>query len=224
MNLYFHETIDPVRAPGAHTRFLEQLGEVVQKEGNAEGSTGSECVAAWVPIFLTGHWPQIVTFWEMPGGWEGFADHFDHNPALFHSPLDRWYSERSGGFDRVAVGTSYTPSREELVAKGNAPVILQQLVTLRPGGSQAYLQRLEKIHEALQEHFPFGLLGAYETAFRNGTEAILLWSFPDIKTLVDIQARPEKVPALQQWLAYSREAETAHVGAILRPTSWSPLR
>ncbi len=224
MPLYFHETIDPVRAPGAHTRFLEQLGEVVQKEGNAEGSTGSECVAAWVPIFLTGHWPQIVTFWEMPGGWEGFADHFDHNPALFHTPLDRWYGERSGGYDRILVSTGYTPVRADLLDAGSAPVVLQQFVNLRPGRSGAYLERLGGVKEAMQDRFPFELLGAYDIALRNGSEALLLWRFPDLKTLVEIQQRPHQVPALRQWLDYSQQEETAHVGSILRPVSWSPLR
>ncbi|HKU96277.1 MAG TPA: hypothetical protein VJR58_13425 [Vineibacter sp.] len=225
MTLYFHETLDPVRQPGAHTRYLDELGKVVRTEGNARGSAGSACIAAWVPVFLTGAWPQIVTLWEMPGGWDGFAGHFDSTPALFHEPLERWYGERSGGFDRVLVGTDYTPNRAAMIASGRrAPVVLQQIVSLASGGASAYLQRLGDMREPIDASGQFSLLGAYEVAFRNGSEAVVLWSFPDMRTLSRMQARPDDVPAYAEWVRESQRLERTHVGLVLRPTDWSYVR
>src|SRR5438874_7745265 len=126
MQIYFHETLDPVRRPGAHTRYLSELGKIVRSQGNAEGSAGGQLIAMWAPIFLTAQWPQLVSLWQAPAGWEGFADHFDNNPELFHKPLERWYGERSGGFDRLLIGTEYTPTRDTLLAEQRrAPVVLQ---------------------------------------------------------------------------------------------------
>ena len=223
--LYFHEVIDPVRQPGAHTRYLETLGHLVQTEGNARGSASNGCVAAWVPLFLTGRWPEIVTFWEMQGGWEGFGAHFDATPALFHEPLERFYGERSGGFDRVLIGMDYAISRDEMLTRGwRAPVVLQQTITLPVGGARDYLARLGDAAPAIEGPGAPRLFGAYETAFRHGSEAIVLWAFDDFRSLSGIQAAPDSVPGWARWLDASSALERAHSGLVLRPAEWSPLR
>ncbi|WP_433241749.1 hypothetical protein ACQPYK_36785 [Streptosporangium sp. CA-135522] len=225
MHIYLHETIDPVRSPGAHNRYLDEIGHVVATEGNAKGSAGGRCIANWVPVFLTGQWPQIIGFWQMPGGWDGFADHFDTHPELFHEPLERWYGERSGGFDRVLIGTDYTPTLDEIVESGTrAPVVLHETIRVRPGDTPEYLDCVGALKEALGSMYGFGVLGAYEVAFRNQSEAIVIWSFPDFKTLVRTQSAPEEFPELQAWREKSTQLETANTGVVVRPTSWSPLR
>lgn len=224
MTIYFHETLDPVRQPGAHTRFLRELGEIVNTEGNAKGSVGSECVALWAPVFVTGTWPQIIGFWEMPTGWAGFADHFDNNPSLFHEPLDRWYGERSGGFDRILVPTDYTRTLSELKESGvRAPVVLQQTITLSPGGAEEYLELFRDASKAISDTEIFTPFGAYEVAFRNGTEVMLHWAFPDVATVAAAESNSAQHPELRSWIEKSRSLEVNHTGIVLRPTWWSPL-
>jgi hypothetical protein len=224
-NLYFHETLDPVRAPGAHTRYLEELGNIVTTIGNAEGSAGAECVAAWVPIFLNGDWPRIVTFWEMPGGWDGFAGHFEQRKELFHGPLERWYGERSGGFDRILVGSSFTPSRDQLLRAGRrAPVVLQEIVDVRCGGAEAYLESLAQLAPTLDANSGLDLIGGYQTAFRAGTEVMLLWACADIRTLARLQAEPDAFPVYAAWRKTAESRELGYRALIMRPTDWSPLR
>jgi hypothetical protein len=223
MTVFLHETLDPVPQPGAATRYLDELGEVVRTEGNAEGSAGGRCIAAWVPVFLTGRWPQIVTFWQMPGDWEGFGAHFDRTPDLFHQPLERWYAERSGGLDRVLVGADYAPDLDTIVTGGRrAPVVLQETVRLAPGGAEDYLQRLGAA--AADINSGISLVGGYEVAFRNGSEAIVLWGFDSFATLAESRSQPDRHPALTAWTAEARTLEEEHTGVVLRPTDWSPLR
>ena len=223
--LYFHEILDPVRQPGAHTRYLETLGRIVRTEGNARGSASNGCMAAWVPLFLTGRWPEILTFWEMQDGWDGFGRHFDRTPDLFHEPLERFYGERSGGFDRVLVAADYAVSRAQLLA-GNvrAPVVLQQTVALAPGGAGDYLARLGEAAARIEGAGAPRLVGAYETAFRNGTEALVLWAFDDFRSLAALQAAPHSVPGWQDWAKAAQSLERSHTGLVLRPADWSPLR
>ncbi|MFC7582618.1 hypothetical protein ACFQYP_01500 [Nonomuraea antimicrobica] len=78
--------------------------------------------------------------------------------------------------------------------------------------------------QALDDRYGFGVLGGYEVAFRNGGEAIVLWSFPDVRTLTRTQSAPGDFPELAAWRERSAEIELAHTGVVLRPTSWSPLR
>jgi hypothetical protein len=225
MDIYFHETLDPVRQPGAHTRYLAELGEIVHQRGNADGSAGGELIAMWAPIFLTGQWPQLVSLWQAPGGWDGFAGHFDENQELFHGPLERWYGERSGGFDRILIGTDYTACRRQLLAEGRrAPVVLQQAIGLPVGGASHYLARLGAVQSEIACTSPFALLGAYEVAFRNGSEVLLLWAFPSVRALVRAQSHVREFPAWADWIAQSQAVERQHVGVVLRPTDWSFVR
>jgi len=224
--IYFHETLDLVRQPGTHTRYLDKLGQAIRTEGgNAKGSVSNGCIAAWAPVFLTGRWPELVTFWEMQQGWEGFGRHFDVHPDLFHEPLDRFYGERSGGFDRVLVAADYALDRAQVLAgKVRAAAVLQQIVTLQAGGAADYLARLGDAAAAISGRGAPRLFGAYETAFRNGTEAIVLWAFEDFASLAALQASPASIEGWSAWINTSRRFERGHTGSILRPASWSPLR
>jgi hypothetical protein len=226
MAVFFHETLDPLPQPGAHTRYLDELGEVVRREGNAKGSAGGRCIAVWAPLFLTGRWPQIVTFWEAPGGWEGFGAHFDATPDLFHAPLERWYGERSGGFDRMLVGAG-APDLDTLVAeKRRAPVVLQETIRLEPGAAGEYLGLLQ---EAAPEVAAGGggveLIGGYEVAFRRGGEALVLWAFESFAALARAQDdAADAAPGLAAWATRAAGLEIESTGLVLRPTTWSPLR
>ncbi|XVQ06699.1 hypothetical protein ACQP1W_29080 [Spirillospora sp. CA-255316] len=225
MHVYLHETIDPVRNPGAAQRYLDELGEIVRTEGNAKGSAGGRCIANWVPVFLTGSWPQIIGFWQMPDGWDGFAEHFDTHPELYHEPMDRWFGERYGGFDRVLIGTDYTPTVDDILAEDvRAPVVLHETVRLKPGTAPRYLDLVGDVKAALGDRYGFGVLGGFEVAFRNRSEVIVLWAFPDVRTLARTQSAPDDFPELRDWREQSALLETAHTGVVVRPTSWSPLR
>jgi hypothetical protein len=225
MNVFLHETLDPVPRPGAHTRYLDELGHVVETEGNAKGSAGGRCIAAWVPVFLTGRWPQIVTFWQMPGGWDGFGAHFDATPDLFHEPLERWYDERSGGLDRVLIGADYAPDLDRIVTeRWRAPVVLQETVSLAPGAVEDYLDALGSTARELDPSDGVQLVGGYEVAFRRGSEALVLWAFDDFATLARTRRDPQAHAGLARWSERARNLERAHTGVVLRPTDWSPLR
>lgn len=97
-------------------------------------------------------------------------------------------------------------------------------MTLRDGGAAGYLGRLGGAKAALDNAGGFGLLGGFRTAFRNGTEVVLLWAFPDMAPLVRAEECPADFPAYASWLLQSRKHELNHTGLVLRPTSWSPLK
>jgi hypothetical protein len=109
-------------------------------------------------------------------------------------------------------------------ARQRAPVVLQQIVELRSGGADAYLALLAEASEPINASCGFSLLGSYATAFRHGTEVMLLWAFPDIRTLARLERQPEQFPAYASWREMSRSHELSHRGDIMRPTEWSPLR
>src|SRR4030095_16273632 len=81
-------------------------------------------VGTWQQSGSTGDWPRVVNLWEM-GGWDGWADilEYQYTPRTGQPPAPRqWWTEatkyRSGGFDRILEPVPWSPTRDELVARG----------------------------------------------------------------------------------------------------------
>lgn len=227
MAVYYHETIDATPVREKEVEYLRTLGEVVAGIVNTPGSE-MRCLANWVVVWATGRWPQLVGQWEM-ASWDWFARHF----AAYRLEVDHpegYEQYRSGGFDRLLVPYGETPGLDEIVAGGlRAPFVLQETVQVAPGGAADYLAGVAETGETLAlagsaERRAIRLHGCYTVMLRNDSEVLVQWAVDDLHAFAATLETPEAVPELAAWRRRAAKLERSHVGVLLKPTDWSPLR
>ena len=223
MPVYYHETITPVSVPGKQFEYLDQMGKLINERTNQPGSPMRN-IANWVTIWATGHWPEIVGFWEMRD-WEWFADHFNANRLYMEIPQD-FYEYRTGGFDRVLIPASFSPTLDQVVDEGvRAPVVLQEIVHVVPGKADDYIAAIGDAGSAVgAKQRGLRLFGTYLVALRNRTEILNFWSFDDFSTYVRTENDPAADPELHAWRDRAHAYEVDHLGKLLCPTDWSILK
>lgn len=194
--LYIHELID-IRGH-ARAKYMHHMTANWSPIGREE--RGQLCFGVWGTVGSTGRWPEVVNLWEEEG-WHGLARNLARetgHAGLQDPSLAAWWAEaakyRRGGFDRILVPAPWSPTIDELNARGVRGVFYaHELVQVVPGSARAYLERVREV--AMPAHAALGLalVGAFRTAMRNDSECLLLWA----------------VPSAEHWAAY----ETARDGA-----------
>jgi hypothetical protein len=230
MPIYFHETIDIVVGPGNLYQYHDEIERIVTDHVNApDAPPGVRCVANWVTVWATGRWPETVGLWEYPD-WTHYAQGFTDDPlyeridGLTNQRGVSYYDWRSGGFDRTLVPASFTPTYADVVAKGiRAPVVLQEIVKVRPGKASEYLDRLSDVADATKAGGGVSLFGAYRTTLRNNAEVINLWAFESMEAYIRSEESLSSFPQLEKWRLESETLETENLGKLMRPQPWSPL-
>ena len=104
-------------------------------------------------------------------------------PGLQDPKLAKWWAEaanyRRRGDDRVLVPAPWTATIEELCADGvQAEVYAHEQVSVEPGRAGSYLEEVAERGQSLYGEHGWKLIGAWETAMVNESEAFLLWAVP----------------------------------------------
>jgi hypothetical protein len=184
--VYLHEYIDIIGQQRA--RYMHHMTAWWCPEARKERS--QLCYGVWAVLGSTGHWPQVVNLWEYVGGWDALADSFAFEvkgPGIQDPMLQEWWHQaaklRRGGDDRLLVPAPWTRPIEGLIADGVSGVTYaHELCTVPPGRSPQLLDLVREQGRAAVESLGVELVGAFNVALRNDTEAILLWAFPDWPT------------------------------------------
>lgn len=183
MPLYLHETID-IRADGSDA----YLRGVLERARYSEAQGISRLVSAWQVVGSTHRWPRVINLWEMEG-WAHWAGALERQFTAEHKDphLGPWWREmvryRRGGFDRILLPASFSPTYSDLRSSGRLAGAGEQTVYRGPAGTEDDL--LEEICTtlvAIRRRRGIWLIGAYRAALRSG-EVILLWAARDFATL-----------------------------------------
>jgi hypothetical protein len=217
--VYLHETIAIVgtgsEAYKAHTGKL----------GTDRSDGGAPLVGTWQQSGSTGSWPTVVNLWEMRD-WTHWADILErqYTRASGQDPeLRRWWTEatqwRSGGFDRILVPAPFSPTRDEIVARGiRGAGCLQEIATVKPGTAERYLAAVGKARRGAMERRGLALLGAFRTAMRE-TEVVLLWNLPTFAHLTTYLAEGDGT-AERAWARAARAWRSDFRETLLVPSPW----
>jgi len=200
--VYIHELIDVI----GHNRgrYVHHMTANWCPEARVERN--QLCLGVWATLGSTGRWPEVVNMWELDG-WDGLAANFAHETAGGRDQdptLAEWWataaSLRRGGVDRIVVPTPWTRPVEELCAAGvRGEVYAHELFTVAPGTSGDLLDAVGEVARPLVAALGVEVVGAYEVAMADRSEAIVIWALPDWATWVAYERSWEPGGALQPW-------------------------
>jgi len=216
--LYLHEIIHIV-GTGSEP-YKRHTGERVPS-----GPAGA-LVGTWQQSGSTGRWPRVINLWEMDG-WDGWAEilAYQYTPRTGQPPgLRKWWTEatryRSGGFDRILEPAPWSPTRDEVLARGvRGRAFIQEIATCRPGAADDYLKAVagERV-QALAER-GLVLAGAWRTAMRD-TEAVLLWCLPALADFTRHLSERRSAHAERDWAERARAWRVDFRETLLIPSIW----
>lgn len=202
--VYIHELVDVTGHERA--RYMHHMTAnwcpVAREERN------QLCLGVWATVGSTGDWPQVVNMWELDG-WDGLAANFAHEAGSGRDQdpsLAEWWSiaasMRRGGHDRIVVATDWTSGVEELCADGvRGEVYAHELFAVPPGGSGDLLDAVGSVGRSAVESLGLRLVGAYEVAMADRSEAVLIWAIPDWPAWAEYERAWEHGAALADWNA-----------------------
>lgn len=177
-NVYLHEFVKtPVGREDAYA------ASVVSMRWNpARASRSHWALGQYKSAGVSGGWPWVINIWEH--NWDSltvalrnqFAD------AGRDTALESWWNRalhlRSGGYDRLLLPASYSPTRTAIRPKYRRwKVYLQEIVWLPLGEPAAYLERLQAVLPAMNR-MGVELAGAFEVAMRPN-QAMTLFAADD---------------------------------------------
>jgi len=190
------------------------------------------CYGVWGVVGTTRGWPQVVNLWEEQG-FDGLAASFRHefnHPTLQDPKLAKWWAEAAGyrrrGVDRVLVPAPWTSTVEELCADGGlgSETYAHEQVTVEPGHAGSYLEEVAQRGQDLYNEHGWRLIGAWETAMVNESEAFLLWAVPTWEQWGSLEAAERMHGRLRTW-RHSTFAQTRDFHRfLLVDAPLSPLR
>lgn len=198
MTVNLHEIIHTV--PGQEERYMTSiLSHTARRRWlGAEAAARDTLPPAQVGFFRTaevsGRWPKVVNIWG-PKPWHDLVANFE---MQFHGDagdLEEWWNRnlvlRTGGYDRVLLPAAFSPDSAEIDNR-TGRVFLQEILQLRWGDVDAYLDRLQRFLPAA-ERLGWRLVGAYRVAFRP-CEVLVVWSMASwqaMSALLAATADPE---------------------------------
>lgn len=226
--IYIHEFIDIIghnRANYMH-HMTANFSPIGQRERN------QLCYGVWGTVGTTRRWPEVVNMWE-EDGWDGMATSFRHefnHPTLQDPALAAWWARaaqfRSGGLDRLLVPGTWTRTIEELCADGvRGECYAHELVTVEPDSAWHYVDDLVREQQAPRyAQFGWELAGAFVTAMRDDSEAIVLWAVPTWEAWAELEKATRSHPDLRTWRTQQAEIATGLDRFLLVDAPLSPFR
>lgn len=174
--LYIHETTR--LRPGAIGRFVEAFSN--QYQPLMEG-LGARLFGIWQGNPFISHWPEVTAIWEIDSfSHYGRLGHAHHRDPIVSRKFGQWESLLgelgASGEGRLMFGNRNMKTIAERRAEGfNASVMIQEIMTVKPGMTDEYVEQLEYLYVPWSERTGKLWLGSFTTYLRN-EEVIHYWA------------------------------------------------
>lgn len=225
--VYIHEFVDII----GHNRSRYMHHITANWSPIAQDERGQQCFGVWGVVGSTGRWPQVVNIWE-EDGWDGLGRSFAHelgHAELQDPKLARWWSAaagmRSGGLDRILVPAPWMPTIAELCEAGAGGIAYaHDQAVVAPGEAGDYLDLVRDEGESVYASVGWKIVGAWQTALGNESEAFVLWSIPSWRQWSDAERELRGDGPLGKWRLRHQSAPVTFSRILLVDSPLSPLR
>ena len=180
--MYIHEFIDII----GHNRAKYMHHMTANWSPIAQAERQQLCYGVWGIVGTTRGWPQVLNLWEEQG-FQGLADVLPSRvePPGAAGPQARQVVGEArelpepGRRPRARAGAVDLDHRRVVCRRREGRVLRARAgVRVEPGHAGSYLEEVAERGQALYEEHGWKLIGAWETAMVNETEAFLLWAVP----------------------------------------------
>ena len=200
--VYIHEYIDiigPNRANYMH-HMTANFSPAAQRDRH------QLCYGVWGTVGTTRRWPEVVNMWE-EDGFDGMATSFRHefNHKTLQDPfLAQWWARaaqfRRSGEDRLMIPAPWTRTIDELCTDGvTGETYAHEMVQVRPGTAWDFIDAVRDHAVTEYEKYGWVLAGAFVTAMKNDSEALLLWAIPTWEHWAEFEKAQRTDPAIRAW-------------------------
>jgi hypothetical protein len=226
--VYLHEYIDII---------LNQRGNYFEHMttgwSHAQAERRQRTFGIWGTVGSTGRWPEVINMWEFDSIHDFAADlRFETGGSNMQDPtMHEWWNRaqtmRSGGYDRILYPTDYSL---DLAGIWHRKLIGHELhyhqrIALNPGQADLYLEMLgEDWKQTAEAQYGIYLIGAYKTALRNDSEAILLWSIPTWTQWADMEEGWRSSSEARAWVHRTRGLAVDWINTCMCNAPQSPMR
>lgn len=201
--IYIHETVEIVGNKRAeYLDYMCEFAPIARRERKLV------LFGVWGAIGSTTRWPTAINLWEA-ADWQGMASNFEHETASreLHDPsLRAWIGKaqeyRRAGYDRLLIAEPDSPTASEAVSQSEiagARLFVHETVRLVNGVAREYLERMREQLQPIMRGLEITLAGAYHTAMRDDSEAIVLWAVPDWSTWANYEQEYDQGRLMRQW-------------------------
>jgi hypothetical protein len=214
-HIYLHEVIRTV--PGREEPYMASVLSL-QHEPTRDGHDPQPPFGQFRTADASGPWPCVINIWE--NTWTGQAEALraQFQDAGRDVAMETWWNRnlhlRRGGYDRLLVPATYSPSGADLRARGvTGEVFLHEILWLPFGEPARYLAEVEaQLLPALERH-GLTLVGAFRVAMRP-RQVLTIFGAPDWDRLAAHLAATTRDPELRRFTEY-RAGVTEHVEELL---------
>jgi hypothetical protein len=226
--VYIHEFIDII----GHNRANYMHHITANWSPLAQEQRHQLCYGVWGTVGTTRKWPEVVNLWE-EDGFEGLSSSFRHefnHPSLQDPDLAAWWARAASfrrlGIDRVLVPAPWTRTIDELCADGvvGSETYAHEVVPVRPGSAWDYLELVREAAAPVHGRYGWELIGAWVTAMRNDSEALLLWAIPQWEQWGALEAAQRTDDDLVAWRAHASKFSDDWERFLLVDAPLGPLR
>ncbi|MBI2705558.1 MAG: hypothetical protein HYX32_09750 [Actinobacteria bacterium] len=176
--LYLHEVIDIVGDKAVD--YMEK--SVLGFHTSSAADRGLDLYGTFYVMGSTGRWPQVVSVWELPEGWDSW-ERLCRSTNLkreANAELNDWWLEalqrRSGGFDRLLGAMPGSKTIADIEAEGvSGTVFVHELTQVPPGRAVEYLSSVADQLAPLRADYGHTLVGSWEVLMTD-TEVCTLWA------------------------------------------------
>ena len=206
--IYIHEYIDIILQ--GRPKYMHHM--TANFSPAAQRDRHQLCYGVWGTVGTTRRWPEVVNMWE-EDGFDGMATSFRHefNHKTLQDPfLAQWWARaakfRRSGEDRLMIPAPWTRTIEELCADGvTGETYAHEMVQVRPGTAWDYIDKVRDHAATVYEKYGWVLAGAFVTAMKNDSEALLLWAIPTWEHWAEFEKAQRSDPAIRAWRARAME-------------------
>jgi hypothetical protein len=231
--IYIHELLD-IKVKDRRA-WLDWFSQQAERGRAATGPRLGRTFGLWGTVGFSHRWAEAVQIIEcgpksnLASFGKPLWEHFYGD----NMKLDIWTNFWNGapgdirdsqGMDRLICSTAYSPTMEELIAKGvKGEFYIHNHIATRPGEIDDHLEALGRDWVPIAERLGLKFVGAFRTLFVNDDQGVSIWAAPTWQAWADYEDKRRTDKEALEWRKEASAAGVTWDGRMMVGARANPL-